>query len=139
MYRFTVARNKADHKPFVVLFGLFACCFSLFLTTLTVQLLTLAMAFISGRWCWLQFKAVHSDEGVVILSSSNICFESKTVKINGNLSCKSRVYPKSVWLHIESLAQSRWLIVNARSVEPQNFIRLKRAILAARTESAGLK
>ena len=132
MYRFSVTNNIADHKPFVVYFSLFAVCYSLFLTTILAQIISLISCAIFGYVSWQWYKKSHPQQGVFILAPSQCRFENNTLKINGQISNRSRVYQRSVWLYIEGFANSHWLIINASGVDEQSFIRLKRATLAAR-------
>ena len=134
MYRFSVTNNIPDHKPFVVYFSLFAVCYSLFLTTLTAQIICLLSCAICAFISWQWYKKSHPAQGVFILASPQCRFENDSLKINGQISSRSRVYQHSVWLYIEGFANSHWLIINASGVDEQSFIRLKRATLAARCE-----
>ena len=134
MYRFTIDNNIADHKPFVVYFSLFAVCFSLFLTTLYAQIICLISCAVCGFISWQWYKKSHPQQGVFILAPPQCRFENNTLKINGQISNRSRVYQRSVWLYIDGFANSHWLIINASGVDEQSFIRLKRATLAARRE-----
>ncbi|WP_304180578.1 hypothetical protein [Pseudoalteromonas prydzensis] len=134
MYRFIIESNIADHKPFVVYFSLFAVCYSLFLTTIFAQIICVISCAMCGLLSWQWYKKSHPQQGVFILAPPQCRFENNTLKINGHISHKSRVYQHSVWLYIEGLASSHWLIINASGVDELSFIRLKRAILAARHE-----
>ncbi|TGE85538.1 hypothetical protein C7Y70_02180 [Pseudoalteromonas sp. KS88] len=129
MYRFCVTNNKADHKAFVVCFGLFACCFSAFLTTLFAQVLTLCLSLLVGLFCWRWYTHQHPIKGTLIIDSPHCHFVNSEKEITGKIGCKSRAYQHSVWLNIIGLSRTHWLIINANGCDEQSFTRLKRAVL----------
>ena len=131
MYRFCVINNKADHKPFVVCFGLFAFCFCAFLTTLFTQVSTLLLSLLIGLRCWRWYKQHHPVQGTLIVDSSHCHFVNLENEITGKIGCKSRAYQHSVWLNVIGLGHTHWLIINANGCDKQSFIRLKRAVLAS--------
>ena len=131
MYRFCITNNKADHKPFVVCFGLFAFCFCAFLTTLFAQALTLLLSLLIGLSCWRWYKHQHPIKGTLIIDSPHCHFVNPEKEITGKIGCKSRAYQHCVWLNIIGLSRTHWLIINANGCDEQSFIRLKRAVLAS--------
>lgn len=131
MYRFQVINNKADHLPLVVCFSLFAVCFSLFLTHPVVQTLSVTLTCFIGYFSWQWYWRAHPLQGTVILDSGHCHFVNAELEINGTISSKSRVYQHSVWLYIEGLTRSHWLIINTSGVNEQSFIRLKRTVLSS--------
>ncbi|CAM4097083.1 hypothetical protein PSOS111911_01675 [Pseudoalteromonas ostreae] len=118
----------------MVYFSLFAVCYSLFLTSILTQFICVVCSAICGYVSWRWYKKSHPQQGVFILDSTQCRFENNTLKINGHISNKSRVYQDSVWLYINGFASSHWLIINASGVDELSFVRLKRITLVARRE-----
>ena len=80
---------------------------------------------------WLKIVATHPISGVIILEPKLFRFEGETLKIQGEISTKSRLYGSSIWLHIKGFSNNHWLIISANGVNKQSYARLKRATLSA--------
>ncbi|WP_415636524.1 hypothetical protein [Pseudoalteromonas distincta] len=103
----------------------------LFLSSVLAMIFCLAMNVVAGFVVWQKVLAIHPNHGVIILKSKLFRFEGETLKIQGEISKKSRFYGNSIWLHIKGFSNSHWLIISANGVNKQSYARLKRATLSA--------
>lgn len=86
---------------------------------------------LTGLLAWRKILAAHPPQGVIILEPNQFRFESTTLKIQGEISVKSRLFGNSAWLYIKGFSTNHWLIISANGVDEQSFVRLKRALLNA--------
>jgi len=131
VYRFTVTNNKADHKPIVVFFCMLSFILCLFLDSLLAMLFCLILNALAGLIMWRKLLAIHPHEGIIILEPKLFRFEGESLKIQGEISNKSRFYGNNIWLHIKGFSNNHWLIISANGVNEQSYARLKRATVGA--------
>jgi hypothetical protein len=131
VYRFTVTENKADHKPIVVFFCMLALILCLFLSSVTAMIFCIVVNALSGLFVWRKILAAHPLQGTIILEPNQFRFESTTLKIQGEISIKSRLFGNSIWLYIKGFNTNHWLIISANGVNEQSYVRLKRALFNA--------
>ncbi|MEI8642026.1 hypothetical protein P4S68_16855 [Pseudoalteromonas sp. Hal099] len=60
-----------------------------------------------------------------------IRFENENLKVQGQITPKTKILNTSVWLHIKGFNKRQWLIISANGVNKQSYARLKRAALIA--------
>ncbi|MEM5513077.1 hypothetical protein WNY79_09285 [Pseudoalteromonas sp. AS84] len=108
--------------------GLILC---LFLSSVLAIIFCLVMNVTAGFVVWQKVLAIHPTDGVIILEPKLFRFEGEGLKIQGEISKKSRFYGNSIWLHIKGFSNNHWLIISANGVNKQSYARLKRATLSA--------
>ncbi|WP_240917376.1 MULTISPECIES: hypothetical protein [unclassified Pseudoalteromonas] len=103
----------------------------LFLDSLLAMLFCLIINILAGFLVWQKVLVIHPNHGVIILEPKLFRFEGEGLKIQGEISKKSRFYGNNIWLHIKGFSNNHWLIISANGVNEQSYARLKRATLSA--------
>ncbi|MEL0655280.1 hypothetical protein V6257_09590 [Pseudoalteromonas issachenkonii] len=103
----------------------------LFLDSLLAMLFCLIINALAGLIMWRKVLAIHPHEGIIILEPKLFKFEGESLKIQGEISNKSRFYGNNIWLHIKGFSNNHWLIISANGVNEQSYARLKRATVGA--------
>jgi hypothetical protein len=139
VYRFTVSNNKIDHKFIVVFFGIMTLLLGLFLSTVWAIIFCVFINIFSARLVWLKMCKYTPSHGVIILDGARLQFESDSLRFQGEVTTKSRLFYNSVWLHLQGFNQHHWLIILANGVDAQSYARLKRAALGGTNPASELK
>lgn len=131
MYRFTVVNNKAEQRPVVLFFCLLSVVLGLYLSSFFSIVVCITVNTIAFYWIWQKIVAIHPESGVIILEPKQIRFENESLKVQGQITPKTKILNTSVWLHIKGFNKRQWLIISANGVNKQSYARLKRAALIA--------
>ena len=84
----------------------------LFLDSLLSMLFCLIINALAGLVMWRKVLAIHPNEGIIILEPKLFRFEGESLKIQGEISNKSRFYGNNIWLHIKGFSNNHWLIIS---------------------------
>ncbi|WP_310736816.1 hypothetical protein [Pseudoalteromonas sp. SG43-3] len=103
----------------------------MFLDAALAMLFCVIINAIAAYIVWRKILAIHPTQGVIILEPKLFRFEGETLKVQGEITQKSRFYGNSIWLHIKGFSEHHWLIISANGVNEQSYARLKRATVGA--------
>lgn len=105
--------------------------FCLFLDTVLAVLFCVIINAMAAYIFWRKVLEIHPIKGLIILEPKVFRFVGETLKVQGEITQKSRFYGNSIWLHIKGFNEHHWLVISTNGVDAQSYARLKRATLSA--------